>query len=478
MLTDEKFWQNLVEEAICNKAEYNFLDFKLIISEKTERFKEHVNAFGNAEIGGCFVFGVNSKFEILGVKGDADKIIQRISHIASNTQEPALSVNAFSMKIEGKVLLCIHVHPGLSKPVFIHGRAPLGGEACFKRSGSSTVVMPVLEIRSRLVSATEIYYDESVLESASLDLLDFGKLKSLLPQLDGTEIKDSKNISILMDYRILRGLKKHPKITVAGWLCFSKNPQKERAFSNAVIEFQIFHGITRENPLKKHEISGTLPEQIEQSIALLLQNIWYIPKIEGIKREDVPAYQETTLREIITNSVVHRDYSKMHQPVKIALFSNRMEIENPGGLMPGLTILNLVHKRDWRNPLLSELMKKFGFGEMDGQGIDRLYAATLAVKVPPPIFIDHRNSFVVVLSAPKSYEDFMPEEKRLMIIIIAVMQGSVDNESIRNSVGISRDKASTLIKSMVNDHVLESSTASRKYAKYRLTQCYQEKIFG
>lgn len=146
--------------------------------------------------------------------------------------------------------------------------------------------------------------------------------------------------------------------------------------------------------------------------------------------------------------------------------------------MPGLTIFNLVHKRDWRNPWLAELMKKFGFGEMDGQGIDRLYAVTLSIKVPRPLFIDHQSSFTVVLSAPKSYEEFTPEEKRLMILILAIIQETLDNESVRNCFGISSEKASTLIKAMVADKVLRPNSPSRKYAKYILTERYREKIFG
>jgi predicted HTH transcriptional regulator len=314
-------------------------------------------------------------------------------------------------------------------------------------------------------------------KEAKVEELDFEKLKDFLPALE-TNVKSSKNLAILYDLGILKGIKHSPQISVAGWLCFAKDLQNKHQFRNAYIEFQIFQGTTRDLPVKKYEIKGNLPTQIEHSIQLLKQNIWLIPKIQGTRREDVPAYSDVILREVITNSLVHRDYRKMHQPVKISMFKNRIEIENPGGLMPGLTIFNLIHKRDWRNPLLAELMKKFGFGEMDGQGIDRLYAATLAIKVPPPLFIEHQNSFTVTLSAPKSYEDFTPEEKRLMVIVLAIMQETLDNESVRNCFGVSGEKASTLIKSMVAERVLRPSSGSRKYAKYILTENYREKIFG
>ena len=243
--------------------------------------------------------------------------------------------------------------------------------------------------------------------------MDFEKLSALLPQLDNENHFSSKNIALLADYRILENRKKTPEITAAGWLCFAKDPQENRQFRNAYIEIQLFQGAARDVPIKKYEVTGSLPRQIEQAIQILQQNLWTIPKITGTKREEIPAYSIEALREVITNSIVHRDYKKMHQPIKIAVFTNRVEIENPGNLMPGLTTLNLIHKRDWRNPLLAELMKKFGLGEMDGQGIDRLYAITLSIKVPPPQFINNESSFTVILSAPKAFEFFTIEEKKI-----------------------------------------------------------------
>lgn len=476
MLSDKQFWKKLVEEALQDKAEYNFLDFKLDLSEKNERIKEHINAFGNLEEGGCFVFGVR-EYVPVGITSEWDSIITKISHLANGTQEPSLSIDAFPLTINERRLLCIHILPGMSKPVFIKDRAPLGGAACFKRTGSSTVSMSIQEIKDLLISATSHYYDESIAQDAKIEELDFDKLTQLLPQLETKNYTSQKNITVLTDYRILTKRKDALGITVAGWLCFSKQPQMHRQFRNAYIELQIFQGTARDTPIKKYEIKGSLPQQMEQAVQLLQQNIWLIPKIQGVRREDVPAYESKVLREVIANSLVHRDYGKMHQPVKVAIFDNRIEVENPGNLMPGLTIYNLIHKRDWRNPLLAELMKKFGFGEMDGQGIDRLYAATLFLKVPPPVFINNENSFSVTLSAPKEFEEFTPEEKRFMVIILAIMHDQVDNQSIRNCFGISSEKASTLIKAMVTDNILQASSFSRKYAKYILTGQYKEKFF-
>lgn len=476
MKTEQQYWSKLIEESLIDKAEYNFLDFKFKLSEDNSRLKEHINAFGNLERGGCLVFGVED-YIAKGVQDDWDNIIQKITNIARDSQEPSLNTHPFPVNIHDKKLLCLYILPGKTKPVFIKDRAPFGGKACFKRTGSSTIPMSIQEIRDLLICYQETYFDDSPVQDTDINELDLNLMKNLLPNVSQQNVMTEKNIAILLDTRILVGDKSHAQVSGAGWLCFALDPQQKREFRNSYIEFQIFKGNTRDEPLRKYEIKGNLPGQITQSIELLKQYIWMVPTIDKIKRDDIPAYSDIVLREVITNSVVHRDYRKMHHPVKIAMFANRIEIENPGGLMPGLTIFNLIHRRDWRNPLLAELMKKFGFGEMDGQGIDRLYAATLKIKVPPPLLINRENSFTVILSAPKSFEEFTPEEKKLMIIIMIIMHEHIDNQSVRNCFNISSEKASTLIKSLVADNVLQANGSSRKYAKYELTERYREKIF-
>lgn len=477
MINDQTFWQQLITDALENKAEYNFLDFKRNLSEKNERLKEHINAFANLERGGCFVFGVED-YKVLGVTSEWDAIITSVVHLARDTQEPVVSVDAFPIEIHEKKLLVIHVLPTASMPVFIKDRAPLGGAACFKRSGSSTIPMSIQEIRDWLINSTHHYEDQNAVEGTTVEQLDFEKLSALLPELDTRNYLSPKNVALLSDCRILISRSKSSEITVAGWLCFAKKPQESRRFRNAFIEIQFFQGGARDVPVKKYEITGSLPNQIEQVIQILQQNLWTIPKITGTKREEVPAYSIPALREVITNSVVHRDYQKMHQPVKVAVFTNRVEIENPGNLMPGLTTYNLIHKRDWRNPLLAELLKKFGLGEMDGQGIDRLYALTLSIKVPAPQFVNNKNSFAVILSAPKSFESFTLEEKKLVVMVLLIMNEVIDNECVRNFFDITAEQASTLIKSMMTEKILQPSGKSRKYAKYVLTEGYREKIFG
>lgn len=477
MIKDHAYWEGVTAKALQSRTENNEIDFKEDLSEDQDRFKEHINAFGN-EDGGIFVFGVKKDFTIPKNRSDFDAIAKRVADIAKDTQVPPLRVEIHTFHKGSQMLLGIHILPGERKPVFIKDRSPWGGSACFRRSGSNTVAMSEAEIRDRLSQSSISSYDETLVQDATFGELDLEKIEATIPSFLVKQGENEGNLNVLVDHQILARNSGGYGITLAGWLIFSKNPQSIRQLRNSSIEFQQFRGTTRDEPIKKLEITGTLPQQIEGAISTLLQHMWVIPKIAGIKRQDIPSYDQETLREVVANCVVHRDYRRMHQPAKIAMFSDRIEIENPGGLLPGLTPMNLIHKRDWRNPILARLMEKLGLGEMDGQGIDRIYAGTRRIKVPAPILTDSGHAFKVTLSAPKQFDHFSPEEKRLTTLILLILEQTIDNESVRNAFGIDRSKASTLLKSLVEDTVIESTGGSKKFAKYRLTPSYRQQIFG
>lgn len=471
------YWQGKVDTLCEKKGEDNEVDFKENLSEDGERLKEHVNAMANNANGGIFVFGINKHCEVTKEIIDTDNIVKHFTNLAQDTQDPSLTVRVQHLLREQKPLLGIEILPPDTRPVFIKDRAPLGGRACFKRSGASSVPMRISEVRELLARSEQFNPDEEVVLDAKVENLNLITLEETIKGFKASRGFDENNLLVLQDNKIVTkqgGNDWQP--TLAGWLMFANNPQQIRKLRNAIVEFQQFKSKSREEPIKKLEIMGTLPQQVQLSISTVTQNLWTIPKIQGVRREDIPAYEETTLREVIVNSIVHRDYRQLHQPVKIALFSDRIEIENPGGLLPGLTPLNLMHKREWRNPNIANLMVSFKLGEMDGQGIDRIYMGTRRLKVPAPRILDDNKSFKMILSAPKAYEEYSPEEKKLTILILLIMESTLDNESVRNAFGIDLNKASTLLKSLVEDNFIEKVGKSSRYAKYTLSQEWKQKI--
>jgi len=93
-------------------------------------------------------------------------------------------------------------------------------------------------------------------------------------------------------------------------------------------------------------------------------------RLNGLTREDVPEISLDAMREAIINAFCHRDYRDPDQ-VGVAIFKNRIEIRNPGGLFADLTFDTIrqgnVSKR--RNPLVADLLRRIHLIEAWGRGV-------------------------------------------------------------------------------------------------------------
>ena len=62
-------------------------------------------------------------------------------------------------------------------------------------------------------------------------------------------------------------------------------------------------------------------------------------------REDELESLYEALREAVVNAVVHRDYSRVGETVRVFMYADRVEVRSPGALLPGITLADLVAMR-------------------------------------------------------------------------------------------------------------------------------------
>lgn len=121
-------------------------------------------------------------------------------------------------------------------------------------------------------------------------------------------------------------------------------------------------------------IEGTLPDMLEGALTFVRANMRTATRIdkETGERIDIPQYPMDAVREAILNALVHRDYS-LHtegMPIQLVMYSNRIEITNPGGLYGRLTLDQLGNAQpDTRNPVLVTVMETLGETENRYSGI-------------------------------------------------------------------------------------------------------------
>lgn len=120
-----------------------------------------------------------------------------------------------------------------------------------------------------------------------------------------------------------------------------------------------------------------------------------------LRRKDVWSIPLTILREAVVNAIVHADYSQRGAPVRIAFFDDRIEIENPGILLPGLTVEDMLQGVSRiRNHVIARVFRELDLIEQWGSGVRRMFREAEALGLPQPEIIEvgMRVRFIVYLA--------------------------------------------------------------------------------
>lgn len=143
--------------------------------------------------------------------------------------------------------------------------------------------------------------------------------------------------------------------TNAGMLLFGLDPQLPIPQSEVVrVKFTDTLGVRMY--IDRETVLGTPPTLVDQASSFLKQYVRVGATTRGFRREDEPEYPFEALREAVVNAIVHRDYSRAGETVRVFMYSDRVEVRSPGGLLPGISLDDLVAMRVTsipRNPVLT-----------------------------------------------------------------------------------------------------------------------------
>ena len=161
-------------------------------------------------------------------------------------------------------------------------------------------------------------------------------------------------------------------------------------------------------------------ESFYQKVKEIIESI----KKLGVGFENIQ-YPDETLHEIITNAVLHRDYS-IATDIQIRVFDNRVEVESPGKLPGYVTTKNILDSQSARNPKLVRIINKFPDAPNKdvGEGLNTAFEAMEKLRLKAPIIEETDTSVLVVIRHERLAS---PEE-----IIIEYLQ---KHDSIKNGLG-------------------------------------------
>lgn len=301
-----------------------------------------VSAFANWE-GGLIILGLaEPNFEPTGV--DAPKLASTLASLCADSLEPPVrpEIEICEVNSVPVVVAAVDEFSADQKPCFVKSPDHLAG--AYIRTHDSNRLLTSYEHHALLAAKGQPAEDERPMDGASHEDLDEGLLELLIRRVRATRgptFSDSSDMRILRLLGVITGGTGgtgDERPTLAGMLALGTYPQQHAPRLN--LTFVAFATETGEpladgtRYLDSQQIDGPIPEMLELAADALRRNMRRRAVVVGLGREDHWDYPLEAVREVVVNALMHRDYhsSVRGQPVLMALYPDRLEIKNPGGL--------------------------------------------------------------------------------------------------------------------------------------------------
>jgi len=346
---------------IIKMPESKTLEFKRDMSSQ-EKIVKTIIAFANSA-GGKLIIGVNDDRSIFGVDDPLD-MEEKLTNIIFDCIAPKILPSIEIIPIENKSLLVVEVYPCGNLPYYYK---KIGREnGVFVRLGSSTRMADRDLINELERFANGIAFDGLPCYNASIDDLDLTYIRELFPNKKHNDEQLLKVLKIAVEEQN----KLVP--TNGGIILFAK--ERTRFFDNSFIQCARFTGKTKGDFIDHIEIYEKPVEAINQIEIFLKKHALRGFALKGMRRVDKWNIPLEALREIIINAIVHADYSVKGVPMRVAIYDDRIEIENAGSFLPGLTFEEIIlGTSKIRNPMIMRIFKELNLVEQWGNGIPKIF---------------------------------------------------------------------------------------------------------
>lgn len=197
-----------------------------------------------------------------------------------------------------------------------------------------------------------------------------------------------------------------------------------------ILRLARFRGDDKNEFIDNQRVEGNFFVLLDAGMSFFFKHLSLSGKIVGFKREEHLEIPSEALREALINALCHRQYEKYNLTIGIAIYDDRIEIENPGMFPPQITLANIKepHGSYPYNPLIADVLYKTSYLESWGSGVKRIVEACRKQNIPDPEW-SLRGGFVTVTFRRSTQTNIITDDrKELVLELVPELVQSLSNQ--------------------------------------------------
>lgn len=429
---------------IIKHPEGKTLEFKRDLSSPEGVLKTIV-AFANTA-GGTLVVGVENRSHHVRGVADALEVEERLANLISDRILPRLVPEIEILPWRRTQVLTLQVHPSPSRPHYLTSEGLERGT--YVRVGSTNRRADAELIEELRRYARGEGFDEQPMPGLNSEALDFRAASECFAPVRKLAQRDLETLRIVTQHQ------GRQVPTVGGMLLFGRD--RERHFPDAWIQAGRFRGAERSRIVDRAQIHDLPVRAIEEAIAFVHKHALHGAEIGRVRREERWSLPPVAVREAIINAVAHTDYSQRGAPLRVSIFDDRLEIENPGLLPFGLTVEDLPRGvSKLRNRVIGRVFHAIGLIEQWGSGIQRMTSACKDAGLAAPVFEELATRFRVTIATARVRRPVLDEIDRAIVASLSGGAGLLTSE-IAAQIGLTPRATRTRLARLVGSGLVHA----------------------
>jgi predicted HTH transcriptional regulator len=316
-------------------------------------------------------------------------------------------------------VLAVHVYPSPSRPHYLKREGLDGGVYVRVGSTNRRADRELVEELRRFARGEA--FDEQPMPGLDSEALDFRAASESFAPVRRLGRADLETL------RLVTADQGRKVPTVGGMLLFGLD--RERHFPDAWIQAGRFRGTDKSRIDDRAEIRSLPVRAIEEALAFVQKHALHGAEIGAVHRRERWNLPPVAVREAVINAVAHADYAQRGAPLRVSIFDDRLEVENPGLLPFGLTVEDL-HRgvSKLRNRVIGRVFHALGLIEQWGSGVQRMTAACRDAGLPAPVFEEIGTRFRVTVSTERTGPPALDETDQVILDALAGGAGRLTSE--------------------------------------------------